>query len=136
MNWPARVVVAATVCLCIAVQLYVLFSGLFTTFLTNLPWMFLYMAIGTALSAAWLVLIAWFGWSGVTDRRYRVRMIVGDCVLSLLFAALWLLPALGVPICIVLFAVSDWLVVIIMTDAVERWGMFRNASAPSPPSRG
>ncbi len=126
----AKVFVAATLCAAIVIQVYILFSGTLTVFLSNLPFVGLYLAIGSALSAAWLMVIEWFGW-GVTDRQYRARMIVGDCVLSLLFAALWLLPVIAIPICIAIFAVSDWLVALIVSDALKRWRIFRKASTVS-----
>jgi hydrogenase-4 membrane subunit HyfE len=132
---PAKVLVAATVCLAVVVQLYILFSGMFTTFLANATWLLLYMAIGSAFSAAWLALIAWFGLAAPA-RKHRVRMIAGDCTLSLLFVAVWLLPALAIPIIIAIFAVSDWLVALIVIDALQRSWIRRRSPPAGQPGTG
>jgi hypothetical protein len=108
-----------------------LLSGLFATFLTTAPWLFLYVAVVTLIGAGWYALFVWLG-SSMLERRYHVRMIVGDCVLSVLFAAIWLLPMIAVPICIASFIVSDWLVVLIMTNALLRSRIFSKASDSQP----
>jgi hypothetical protein len=97
----------------IAAEVYLTSSGMLRETLRKFPSLFLFVAAGYAVGAAYEVMVA----SRKEDRRVHTWLAVGDNVVCTALILVALFETIAIPLCIVTFVVIDVLLILrVVTD--------------------
>ena len=120
MDRQIRVFVAILVVMGIAVEVYLLWSGLFTDALRTFPQLFLYVAVVYAFQAVWEVARSRYIPPTRVLNPTKKWIIAADITLFVMFIVLWSAQEMNIPFVLGIFVIVDFVAALTVFESLPR----------------